>query len=89
MITKDSTNGKLYFRLGKVYQNLNQYVAAIENYQVAHKLQANSTAILFNYCSCLYSSGNFPESQKQLLKLQSIDSMHYQAICYWQKPMLI
>ncbi|MDQ2179287.1 tetratricopeptide repeat protein [Marinifilum sp. D714] len=78
MIAKDSTNSKLYFRLGKAYQSLNQYVLAIENYQKAHKLHPNSTATLFNYSNCLYSSGNYPESQKQLLKLQAVDSMHYQ-----------
>ncbi|MCY1634513.1 tetratricopeptide repeat protein [Marinifilum sp. D737] len=78
MIAKDSTNSKLYFRLGKAYQNLNQYVPAIENYQKAHRLHPNSTATLFNYSNCLYSSGNYPESQKQLLKLQAVDSMHYQ-----------
>ncbi|NOU61154.1 tetratricopeptide repeat protein [Marinifilum caeruleilacunae] len=78
LIAKDSTDSKLYFRLGKAYQNLNQYIPAIENYKKAQQFNPNSTANLFNYSNCLYLSGNYPACQKELIKLQSIDSMHYQ-----------
>jgi len=78
LIEKDSADSKWYFRLGKVYQNLNQNKSAIENYQKALDLNPNSVATLYNYSSCLYSSGNYPAAKHELLKLQKIDSMHYQ-----------
>lgn len=77
MVKKDSTNSKLYFRLGKAYQLLDQDMKAIENYTKAKQLNPNSTATLLNLSSCLYSSGNYPNAEQELVKLQQLDPNNY------------
>jgi len=79
MVKKDSLNSTLYFRLGKAYQDLNQNNLAIKNYQKANKTNPNSVATLLNLSSCLYSSGNYPKAEEELVRLQQIDSNNYQA----------
>lgn len=77
MVKKDKTNSKLYFRLGKAYQQLDQNGKAIENYKKAKQFNPNSTATLLNLSSCLYSSGNYPNAEQELLKLQQLDTNNY------------
>lgn len=77
MIKKDETNSKLYFRLGKAYQRLDQNSKAIENYTKAKQLNPNSTVTLLNLSSCLYSSGNYPNAEQELVKLQQLDPNNY------------
>jgi len=77
MIKKDSTNSKLYFRLGNAYQKLNQNNRAINNYTKAKQLDPNSTATLLNLSSCLYSSGNYPKAEQELIKIQQLTPNNY------------
>jgi tetratricopeptide (TPR) repeat protein len=77
MVEKDDTNSKLYFRLGKAYQRLDQNTIAIENYTKAKQLNPNSIATLLNLSSCFYSSGNYPKAEQELVKLQQLDPNNY------------
>ncbi len=77
MIKKDSTNSRLYFALGTAYQRLDKNLEAIENYTKSKQLNPNSSATLINLSSCLYSSGNYPKAEQELVKLQQLDSNNY------------
>lgn len=79
MIAKDSLNNKLYFRLGKSYQHLNQYQFSIENYKKACKLNENSIATRLNLSSCLFTAGQYPQVEKEIKKIKVLDSLNYQA----------
>lgn len=77
LIKKDSTNSSLYFRLGKAYQKLDQNNRAIVNYTKAKQLNSNSTATLLNLSLCLYSSGNYPKAEQELIKLLQFSPNNY------------
>jgi tetratricopeptide (TPR) repeat protein len=72
MLAKDSTDSELFFRLGNAYKRLDQDMKAIENYTKAKQLNPNSTAILLNLSSCLFSSGNYPKAEQELVRLQQL-----------------
>lgn len=77
MIKKDSTNSTLYFRLGKAYQKLDHDNKAINNYLKAKEFEPNSIVTLLNLSSCLYSSGNYPKAERELLHLQQLKPNNY------------
>lgn len=78
LVQKDTTNSKLYFRLGKAYQNLNKNSLAKNNYQKAYQLDPNATATLLNLSSCLFSLGNYPDAEKKLIEAKSTNPNNYQ-----------
>ena len=79
MIKKDSSNTMLYFRLGKVYQSLQNNSKAIEYFQKARQLKPESTSVLLNLSNCFYTSGNYPWAEKTLLELNAIDTTNFKA----------